>query len=81
MENNELIENYEKASSRQLELLKEILTRYQNRSLTDEQWERVRDIASRQGAYLFDTYAKDVDKREIKKSMDRVIDMCTDENR
>lgn len=81
MDNNKLIRRYQDISTEQAELLKEIITRYNNKELTPEQFEEVRNTASRIGAYLIDMFAKGVKKDDIKKALNNVVDLCTDENR
>lgn len=80
MDNQELINKYEDASIEYIRLLKEILIRFQNKELSNDEWERVMETASRRGANILDILPK-CDKKILRESIESVINTCSDDNR
>ena len=80
MDNEELINRYELVSIEQINLLKEILIRYDIGEISKEEWSRVEEISLRRGADLFDSIPK-VDKKTLIDCIDSAISNLTDENR
>lgn len=80
--NEELIERFEHVFTEYSILFKEIVTRRLNGKMSNEQYQRVKDITSSMLTPIFDMLTEKGSKKEdFKKQLDNVVDMFTDKNR
>lgn len=79
LENKELIEKYEELGIEINKIFIELISRLKNKTLTEEEYDLVEDIASRRCSELIDYF--NVSKNDIKKGFSEVADILSDDNR
>lgn len=79
--NDKLIQKYEEVSSKYVKLVREILTRYLNKELTEEEFEKFKINQTNLTSYIADSFSKKITKEEIIQGAEYIFTKCLDENR